>query len=44
MRTSLTYIAVISFGLIGVTALTEGNLKVGAATIMLALANALLLL
>lgn len=44
MRTALTYIAVISFGLIGVVALTESNWKVGVATIMLSVANALLLL
>lgn len=44
MRIALTYIAVVSFALIGVVAFAEGNPKVGAATIMLAAANALLLL
>lgn len=44
MRTILTYIAVVSFAMIGIVALSENNIKVGIATIMLALANALLLL
>lgn len=44
MRVILTYIAVVAFALIGVVALTEHNWKVGVATIMLAGANALLLL
>jgi hypothetical protein len=44
MRVGLTYIAVIAFALIGVVALAENNVKVGIATIMLAGANALLLL
>jgi hypothetical protein len=39
-----TYIAVASFALIGVVAFAEHNYKVGVATIMLAVANALLLL
>jgi len=44
MKIALTYIAVVSFALIGVVAFTEQNYKVGVATIMLAIANALLLL
>ncbi len=44
MRIALTYIAVVAFALVGVVALAENNLKVGVATIMLAGANALLLL
>lgn len=44
MRTALTYIAVVAFALIGVVALAENNPRVGIATIMLAIANALLLL
>lgn len=44
MRVILTYIAVIAFALVGVVGLAENNIKVGVATIMLAGANALLLL
>jgi hypothetical protein len=44
VRIGLTYIAVVSFALIGVVGLAEGNLKIGVATLCLALANALLLL
>lgn len=44
MRVVLTYIAVVSFALIGVVALAENNIKVGVATICLGVANALLLL
>jgi len=44
MRVILTYIAVVSFALIGVVAFTEHNYKVGVATLALALANGLLLL
>ena len=44
MRLAFTYIAVVAFALVGVVALAENNLKVGVATIMLAGANALLLL
>lgn len=44
MRIVLTYIAVVAFALVGIVALAENNLKVGVATIMLAGANALLLL
>ncbi len=44
MRIALTYIAVVAFAGIGVVAFTEANYKVGVATIMLACANALLLL
>jgi len=44
MKIALIYIAVISFALIGVVAFTEHNYKVGMATIMLSIANALLLL
>lgn len=44
MRIVLTYIAVVAFALIGVVAFTEGNAKVGIATLALALANGLLLL
>jgi hypothetical protein len=44
MRIVLIYIAVVAFALIGVVGLVEGNLKIGVATLCLALANALLLL
>jgi hypothetical protein len=44
MRLAFTYIAVVAFALVGVVALAENNIKVGVATIMLAGANALLLL
>jgi hypothetical protein len=44
MRVILTYIAVLAFALIGVVGLFEGNLKIGVATLCLALANGLLLL
>lgn len=44
MRLILTYIAVLAFAGIGIVAFAEGNPKVGAATVMLAAANALLLL
>jgi len=44
MRLVFTYIAVVAFACIGIVAFAEGNLKVGAATVMLAAANALLLL
>jgi hypothetical protein len=44
MRIALTYVAVIAFAGIGLVAFTEGAWKVGLATIMLACANALLLL
>ncbi len=44
MRMLATYVAVISFALIGVIALTEGNMRVGVATVCLAVANGLLLL
>lgn len=44
MRTFFIYVACIAFALIGVVAFAEGNWRVGAATIMLAGANALLLL
>lgn len=44
MRIVFTYIAVVAFAGIGIVALAENNFKIGAATIMLAGANALLLL
>jgi hypothetical protein len=44
MRVTLTYVAVIAFALIGVVALAENNVRVGIATLALALANGLLLL
>lgn len=44
MRIVLTYVAVVAFALIGVTALAENNLRIGVATLMLAGANGLLLL
>jgi hypothetical protein len=44
MRATLTWIAVIAFALIGVVGFTEGNPRIAAATICLAVANALLLL
>lgn len=40
----LIYVTCIGFALLGVVNFTEGNIKVGAATVMLAAANALLLL
>jgi hypothetical protein len=44
MRMIFTYTAVIAFGLIGVVSLWEGNLRIGVATLALALANGLLLI
>lgn len=44
MRLLFTYIAVVAFALIGVVAFGEGNPRIGLATILLAGANALLLL
>jgi hypothetical protein len=43
MRIALTYIAVIAFALIGVVSFAEGNVRVGVATVCLAMANGLLL-
>lgn len=47
LRTVFTYVAVISFGLIGVTALLEGGknaVLVGVATICLSIANGIFLI
>lgn len=44
MRVVLTYIAIVAFALTGVVGLAEHNLKAGVATLLLAAANALLLL
>jgi hypothetical protein len=44
MRIFFTYVACIAFALIGIAAFAEGNWRVGVATVMLASANALLLL
>jgi hypothetical protein len=44
MRLVFTYLAVSAFAAIGVVTLIEGNYRIGAATICLAVANGLLLI